>query len=140
LKFGLGILAATTLALSTPVLAEGSEELEKQFRIFMSCSAYAVIRTAEFPETISVYKDQKPAVDAGAQERARTGMLWTNRAFFSGRLGGQAFSRLNGRPPSNGELSDARGQWTKLLNDAPVSQREAIHTNCKSIYEKSDEV
>jgi hypothetical protein len=118
-------------------LARGAD-LEKGFRVAMSCSAYAMIRTAEFPETVKVYEDKKPAADALEASRARMGMIWTNRVFFSSSVGAQFYHQIAGRSPSNGEIDDAKGQWMKILNDASESEREAIHAICRTLYEEAD--
>jgi hypothetical protein len=130
------IAVATSIGLACPVAAA---DLEKLLRVAMSCSAYAMIRTSEFPETIKVYEEKKPATTALEAERARTGMTWTNRVYYSANfLGAETYRQIYGRYPTNGEIEEAKGTWMKILNDATDTQREAIHANCRILYQDAD--
>lgn len=137
-RVGLLLFFIIELCLRTGASVALADESERRFRIAVSCAAYALIRTGDYPETVKVYQERKPANDQVEQERARTGMLWTNRVHFARSLGSNLFEQAAGRHPTNSEMSDAVAKWVKLINDATSLQREAIHTNCKPLYDQGD--
>jgi integrase len=51
---------------------------------------------------------------------------------------GRLFSLTSRQPLSNGAIDDAKGAWMKILNDATETEREAIHGNCRTLYEEAD--
>jgi len=115
-------------------------DTEKDFRVAMSCSAFALLQTANFPETVDVYMKGTPAKDATAQKRARTGLDWTNRGDFTMRMmGSVSFKAINGRNATNGDLLRARSEWVNVLQTATESEREAIGKNCAPVFKWADD-
>lgn len=134
-----GFTITTLAAIAQQAHADDIDLIEKNIRVSMSCAAYAMIRTADFPETLNVFINKKPAKSALELEKAKTGMMWTNRSFYSGDiLGAKYLYALYDRTILNGDIISERTKWVKLLNDASEAQREAIHTNCLPIYQNAD--
>lgn len=133
-----GLLIAGSIVPTGPAAAQ---DAGLRLRVSLSCAAYALSRTGEYPETIRVYQEGKEARTQEEAGRALAGLRWTNRAFFSRHgFAAEAWEDLHGSAPTHGELRTEVGKWLELLNEADRSQRESIHANCRQLFEYADEV
>ena len=121
--------------------ALSQEELEKRLRITMSCSAYASVRTSEYPEAHKVYVQKQTPNNQEEADKARQGLIWTNRAFYaSAALAAPVWKEIHGRMPTNGELNKERAPWLKTLIDIDEHSREMIGANCTPLFDQADKV
>ena len=123
------------LALAPMVQADDSLGQRTRFGVPMSCAAFALIRSADYPEAVRVYDERHEPRSFEEADRAALGLLWRHRRDFADEVAVAAFRELFDRPPTDAELSDERSRWVRTLMSYPEPMREAIEANCEALYE-----
>ena len=80
------------LALSPMVQADDSLGQRTRFGVPMSCAAFALIRSADYPEAVRVYDERHEPRSFEEADRAALGLLWRHRACVRGGGGEPAHS------------------------------------------------
>jgi hypothetical protein len=127
-----------SLIIATTGASAATAEPEDIMQSAIWCNAYALIQTRDYPETVKVYEEHKPPANAAEQARARTGMTWTNRAYFADQMAAKLFHDARGRPATNGDLSPLRGQAQIQILAFSPSKRKQVAAFCKSIFDAAD--
>lgn len=109
-----------------------------EIRKFSSCSAYAFIRTADFPATVKLRQKGGDTLTDLEKKEADEGLKWVLRGFFADKMTAQSWRELYKVRPTNGDISSSKADWVKLLNDASPLQREAIGSNCRPLFQHAD--
>jgi hypothetical protein len=118
--------------------AEDSLGQQARFGVPMSCAALALIRSADYPEAARVYDEGEEPRSFEEADRAALGLLWRHRRAFAEEAAISAFAELNGRPPTDEQLSDERSRWVRTLMSYLEPIRQAIEENCEALYEVAD--
>lgn len=119
-------------------LAQAEDSLGQRFGVPMSCAAFAVIRSADYPEAVRVYDDGHEPRSFEEADRAALGLLWRHRRTFAEEVAISAFAELHGRPPTDEQLRDERSRSVRALMSYPEPLREAVATNCEALFEVAD--
>ena len=122
------------LALAPMVQADDSLGQRTRFGVPMSCAAFALIRSADYPEAVRVYDERHEPRSFEEADRAALGLLWRHRHAFAEEVAATAFRELFGHSPTEEELSDERSRWVRTL----MSNPEAVGANCEALYEVAD--
>ena len=119
-------------------LATAGDGLGQRFGVPMSCAAFAVIRSADYPEAVRVYDDGHAPRSFEEADRATLGLLWRHRRTFAEEMAISAYAQLHGRPPTEDQLRDERSRSVRALMSYPQPLREAVATNCEALFEVAD--
>jgi hypothetical protein len=126
------------LLLSPVLQAEDTLGQQARFGVPMSCAALALIRSADYPESVWVYDEGREPRSFEEADGAALGLFWRHRRTFAEQVASSAFAELHGRPPTDEELSDERSRWVRKLMSYPEPIRQAIQANCEALYELAD--
>jgi hypothetical protein len=124
---------------SSPAQADDNLGSKARFAGPMSCAAVALIRGAEYPETIRVYDEGHEARSADEADRALLGLSWRHRQQFARHVATEAFIELYGRAPTEDELRDERSRWVHTLMGYPQPLRDAVRDNCEALFEGAEQ-
>jgi hypothetical protein len=104
----------------------------------LSCAALALIRSADYPESVRVYDEGHEPRSFGETDHAAPGLLWRHRRNFAEEEAIRAFVELHGRPPAGEELRDARNRWRRTLMSYPGALRGAVEGSCEALFQIAD--
>jgi hypothetical protein len=126
--------------LLTSSVAQADDNLgpKARFAVPMSCAAVALIRGAEYPETIRVYDEGHEARGAAEADRAVLGLSWRHRREFARKAATQAFTELYDRAPTEDELRNERSRWVHTLMGYSQPLRDAVRWNCQALFDLAD--
>lgn len=116
------------------VQADDSLGQRTRFGVPMSCAAFALIRSADYPEAFLVYDERHEPRSFEEADRAALAHFWRHRGDFAEEVAVAAFRELFDRPPTDEELCDERSRWVRSL----MSNPKAVGANCEALYEVAD--
>ena len=105
----------------------------------LSCAAWALIRSADYPEAVRVFDEGHTPRDFAEADRASLGLLWRHRQQLAEDLAARAFTELYGGPPTEQELGNERSRWVQTLMSYPEPLREAVASNCETVFQLADQ-
>jgi hypothetical protein len=90
------------------------------------------------PKRSRVYDEGHAPRDFAEADRAAQGLLWRHRQRFAEDLAARAFTELYGARPTGQTLRDERSRWVHTLMSYPEPLREAVATNCETLFDAAD--
>jgi hypothetical protein len=132
------VVCLSLLLACTFVSAEDTSITRVRLNVPLSCAAWALLRSADYPEAVRVYDEGHEPRSFTEADRALLGLQWRHRQQFAEDLAARAYTALFGSPPTADQLRADRSQWVHKLMSYPKPLREAVAANCDALYELAD--